>query len=134
MSILDVFNVSESRLHFSAKPTGSVSNIEQIKRELVRLKPSMNKEQMNSARHLDMADYKDYLINAKSNKSNINQLMANQGSLANGIGRLQTSQIDHFVLTRKIQNPEMVFGGENFYQKDLAYQWKLSPKNECYIC
>jgi len=61
----------------------------------------------------------------------------------NGIGRLTDSQTDRFVLTRKINYPELIWNQnphydrqhkKRYFEVDAAEQWKLSQKDECFIC
>lgn len=64
--------------------------------------------------------------------------IANQSQIGHGIGRMETSSFDNFILTRKVQNPEMIFNQNEFIDKyfdtNSAYKWLLSNKNECYVC
>ena len=46
--------------------------------------------------------------------------------------------VDHFVLTRKVNEPELIFNQCRFkdlyFEQDAAEQWALSDKSECHMC
>jgi hypothetical protein len=50
--------------------------------------------------------------------------------------------VDHFILTRKINNPELIFNQDphkdhlnsRFFEVEAAECWRLSQKNECFMC
>ena len=65
--------------------------------------------------------------------------------MKNGTGRLDDNIFDRFVLTRKLNHPELLFNqntkydqGKNakyrFFKPDAQKDWKLSAQNECYLC
>jgi hypothetical protein len=63
--------------------------------------------------------------------------------LKNGLGRSNDSNLDQFVLSRVINNPELIWNQDpqfdsiykkRFFEVDASKRWKLSLKNECYMC
>ena len=62
--------------------------------------------------------------------------------IKNGPGRFEDNLYDRFVLTRVLNQPELVFNHEKcdkapkneYFKKDADAKWKLSKKNECFIC
>lgn len=55
-----------------------------------------------------------------------------------GINEVHTSNLDHFVLTRVVNHPELIFNQDRlrdcFFEKDASARWQLSDKNSCYLC
>ena len=88
--------------------------------------------------------YKDHLINGKEMKFVQLQKAINSVQVHNGLGRDDNMNLkfDRFVMTRKVNHPELIFNQSlkydktkyRFFKKDAAQQWKLSRNNECYVC
>ena len=58
--------------------------------------------------------------------------------LGTGIGRSQTNEIDDFVLTRKVNLPELIFNQnpnkDCYFEIDAGNKWRLSDRCQCYSC
>jgi hypothetical protein len=61
-----------------------------------------------------------------------------QTQAASGIGRIETSLVDQFVLNRNLNEPELVFNQDKFRDKyfdiEFGESWRLSLKNDCHVC
>ena len=69
--------------------------------------------------------------------------MVNLARHASGLGKSSDGGSDHFVLTRKVNHPELIFNQDpnkdryaatRFFEIDSAECWVLSQTNECYVC
>lgn len=54
------------------------------------------------------------------------------------ITNLHTNNIDHFVMTRFVNHPELIFNQnpavDSFFDLQASRGWKLSNRNECFDC
>lgn len=59
----------------------------------------------------------------------------NQTQTHHGVGRKEKTVLDHFILTRKVNHPELLFNQSphrDGYFEDQVLEWELS--NECFVC
>lgn len=86
---------------------------------------------------------KDHLILGKELAKYAQQRARNISKNGRGVGRLDDSVADCFVLTRVLNHPELMFNQRPHLDKDLANrffkvdaegQWRLLSNTECYIC
>jgi hypothetical protein len=65
----------------------------------------------------------------------------NQLERATGVGRSEFTVDDTFILTRKLNFPELIFNQDpekdKYFEVDAAHKWKLlepNIKHGCYVC
>ena len=66
-----------------------------------------------------------------------------QAKLHGGIGKMSGGLADHFVVTRKINSPELIWNQDQrkdhdkktrYFEARAAESWQLSQRNECFMC
>jgi len=92
----------------------------------------------NQTQEVSRKDYHDHLITAKKDKQIRQDKLVNQTKVSKGIGRTEGNLLDHFILTRKLNFPQLVFNqnshNDQYFERDHADKWQLSQRNDCYIC
>jgi hypothetical protein len=91
---------------------------------------------------IEPQDYQNHIIMTKQCKLVSKNKLINRTMVSQGIGRVDSGPEDIFVLTRKLNNPELMFTNSRFkdryWEIDSSEKWHLSfrthPVNECYIC
>ena len=67
-----------------------------------------------------------------------NNKIINQALIANGTGRIKNSLVDQVVLTRQINEPDLIFNQcrtkDAYFELDACENWQLSTKAECFVC
>ena len=87
-------------------------------------------------------DYQKHVVMAKQGKVVGNNKIINQTMVSQGIGRMEAGVSEVFVLTRKADNPELIFNDCRFkdlyWEMEAGEKWQLSykksPTNECFVC
>jgi hypothetical protein len=76
------------------------------------------------------------LVSSKLAKSVQEKIQINQTSSTLGLGRVESSVIDRFVLTRRVNQPELIFNESpnNDHYFDSADKWHYSNKEDCNVC
>ena len=72
-----------------------------------------------------------------------NNKLENDSKKKTGIGRNDDSLLDQFVLTRKVNHPELIWNqnpqndstpDKQYFESYASKNWILSQKNECFMC
>ena len=87
--------------------------------------------------------YQKHVIQSKQSKTMQNSKIINQSATLNGIGRHESSLVDRFVLTRKINQPELIFNQapylDKFFDEGAGDKWMFhegssNSMTSCSIC
>lgn len=71
---------------------------------------SIGKEDViNEKSKIESKQYIDHITLAKQSKAVANSKILNKTSTSQGIGKVETSMMDNFVLSRKMNIPEFIF-------------------------
>lgn len=92
-------------------------------------------------RLIDPLTYKKHLIHARQSKKVQKGKLTNNATTKAGVGRLTNSMLDQFVVTRKINQPELIFNQnvnkDAYFDMDASENWQLqtenNPMTECHI-
>lgn len=64
--------------------------------------------------------------------------LINQTQSIAGLGRIESSLVDQFILSKNGNEPELIFNQNQhkdlYFEQDSSELWRLSLKNECHIC
>ena len=112
LEILDIFGISEQafKKKIDCKLNRRIKDPARFKKIIKEKCNSINKHDvLNSEKPIDQKTYKDHLMLAKQGKLIANNKLLNQAQVMQGIGKQESSLIDQLVLTRKVNQPELVF-------------------------
>ena len=78
---------------------------------------------------IDINAYKKHLVQQKQGKSVSTNRLINQSQVSTGIGRIESSLIDDFILQRHLNQPELIFNQcrykDLYFEQDASEQWQL---------
>lgn len=73
--------------------------------------------------------YTNRMMQTKMGKSVTTQMNQHKVSTIGGVGRLESSLVDQFILSRLVNNPELIFNQQpyrdKYYEMDAAERWRL---------
>ena len=131
--ILDIFQIpKEPTYRLIPVVNKAITGVEKIKQGVKKFHPTLNSRRINDPyRYTELLEYKNYLLKAIEKKRIVEHRMAKGSDKFSG----STLLLDEFVLTRKIQHPELVFskpGQDSYFDENNFRQWSNDPC--CYIC
>lgn len=141
LEILDYFGISEISLQHTkqCRFNRRIQEPEVMKKIIKKQCGSIGQQDViGENSKVESMVYKDHIKLAKQVKAVSYNKLANKAQTQQGIGKTETNLIDPFVVTRKVNAPELIFNQfkhkDCYFDQDSAENWMLSQKNECFIC
>lgn len=110
-----------------------------IKKYTMSLKST---DYINSA-ETDATTYASKLLQARQSKTVAKKMNQHKVQTKGGVGRLESNQVDQFVMTRWVNHAELIFNQQpyfdKYYETDSASKWRLNDvgcgiNGGCPIC
>ena len=106
---------------------------------LEKIDPSIRQDKGGEDRPLDVVTYKEHYIKGLTKRQISENKRRNLTQEGRGVGKIAFSKIDQFVLTRRLNCPELVFkrresAEDGWFDPSSQSAWRLEREGSCYLC
>lgn len=112
---------------------------QEIKAFLQKVDPSLVQQDDDDPKYVGLVDNREHYVKGLTVRQITENKRRNLALEGRGVGKTAFSRVDSFVLTRRLNYPELAFkerlsASDSHFCRDSQSSWRLQSDGSCYLC